>query len=100
MAAEKLYELLVLDDAGVSVHMQTDPVAGEIDEHQADMRILRHIAQARHYPVATILGVRDRPLIEHLDEVGGPGAKRGVRVALSVRRADEHHLLTGDERAH
>jgi len=90
----------VLDYARASVHVKTDPVLPEVDEHQSDMRIFRNVTHARHHAIATELRVRDGPFIEYFDKVGVPGPERGVGVAVSIRSSHEHHFSSGYELLH
>src|SRR6266571_4592346 len=90
----------VVDDARRAVDVQADQLADEVDHQDADVRVLDDVAQARHHPVAAVFGVRDRPLVDHVQEPGRPGTEARIALAGPVRGRDERHVLPSDELAH
>src|SRR5262249_52339231 len=72
----------------------------EIDHENTDMRVLQHVAQARHHAVAPELGIGDSALIEDPQEAGRPGPEAAVAFAGRVAGGDERHLHAPDELHH
>src|SRR5262249_28036194 len=91
---------LVRPDARPAVDVQTDPVAEEIDEQQADVSVLGDVAEAGVDAVAAVLRVKQRPLAEDADEPLFAGPERTITLAPAVRRSDEEHLLFDEELPH
>ncbi len=90
-------ELIILNDSGASIDMETDLAFDEIHEEKPHMRILGNIAKTRHYSVTPILRVRKSFLVKHANESGQSCAKRSVRFSVPVRRPNKHNFLPGDK---
>ena len=69
MSLHKSHELVVLDTRA-AIHVKTDPVLREIDEHQADMRVFRNVSA--DITLLPQLRVRDGRPIEDFDSYARP----------------------------
>lgn len=65
-------ELLVGHDLGGAVDVQPDQVLDEVDHEQPEVPVLRDITQARQHPVAAVLRIGERVVVEHSQDPGGP----------------------------
>jgi hypothetical protein len=75
---------------GRPVDVQADDLADEVDEHQADVRILLEVPEAGHDPVTAVLGIDQVSIVQDLDEAGQPSAEAAVALALGVGGGDKH----------
>src|SRR5260370_27575039 len=100
MRLQKFEQLVVLEDTRASIYMQPDLIAGEIHEHQRDVRTLEDIAEARQHAIAPIFGVDQRLRVERLHESGVAGAKTRMAFTCGAGGREKYHLHPGDERTH
>src|SRR5690349_15987428 len=99
MILQEFEKLLVFDDLRGAIYVKANLFA-EIDEQQPHVRILGNVSETRHHAVAAILGIRDRALVEYLDESRMAASKRRIGVPLGIRSPDEHHFLASEKRLH
>ena len=83
LVLQEFQKLVVFENLRAAIDVQTDLI-GEIHEQQCHVRILRDISQARHHAITAVLGIHDRPLVEHLDGSRMPGAEALVGLSLRV----------------
>src|SRR6266851_5725831 len=100
MLFEKFEQLAVLEDASAPIYVQSDLIAGEIHEHERDVRTLEDITQTRHHAVAAIFGINQRVRVERLHESRVPGAKARVAFTAGTGSREKRHLHPADERPH
>jgi len=93
-------ERLVGDDPRRAVDVQADQVVHEVDHQEPDVAVLRDVAEARVHPVAAVLGIGERPLVDDLQEPGGTGPQGRVALAVRVGGRHEHHLHPRHELDH
>ncbi len=80
--------------------VQPEPLlAVEVDEEEADARVLGDVAEREVHPVAVPAREGDRALVEHADEAGIAALVGALRRAVGVGRREEEHVARLDERA-
>jgi hypothetical protein len=90
----------MLDQLCGPVDVQPDHVSEEVHEQQPDMRVLAHVAETCVDAVPPVLGVHQRPLVQHLHETRLARSERAVALAPTVGGGDEDHLLALHEPLH
>ncbi len=90
----------IRNDPGGAVDVQADPRPVEVHQQQTGVRVLGDVPQGGVHPVPPVLGVRERPRVEHVQEAGRSGAETVVALAAGVRGGQEEHLLPGHELPH
>jgi hypothetical protein len=89
---------IVRDDLRRSVH--TQPFRSfEIEKQQPDVRIHQHVAPRAVHPVAVVIRHGQCVLVQHMHEPGQAAFVRTVRTPLRIRRGDEEHRASLNERA-
>src|SRR5258705_13805289 len=97
MKLQKFEQIVVLEDARVSIYMQSDLIAGKIHEHERDVRTLEDIAETREHTVAPVLRINQGVRVERLHESRMAGAKAGVAFTAGASGREKRHLHPADE---
>ena len=68
-------DVLWVGDARGSVHVKSDSGLIVVEKNHADVRILENVSHAGQHPIASIFGIRQRLVIQHLHKTRRAGAE-------------------------